>query len=94
MPDSLPSWIVSGIRRRRMHRCIAESTEHPSRTCKALAYQYSLAEVEDKAIFYLLRADKARPVANDEAIKFYTMLSSLPANGYQAFVVGALGYQL
>ena len=88
----IPSTIVesiSGIRRRRMHRRIAESTEriHPEHT-EALAYQYSLAEVEDKAIFYLLRAGQKAQAqfANDEAIKFYThALEFARPNSSQAF---------
>lgn len=66
---------ISGIRRRRMHRRVAESIEqtHPNQI-EMLAYHYSLAEAEEKAVFYLERAAQTAQVrfSNDEAINYYS----------------------
>ena len=53
---------LTGLRRRRMHRRAADAVEHlRPEDVEALAFQYSHAEVEEKALRYLkLAADRAR----------------------------------
>ena len=74
---------VSGLRRRRLHRRVAEAVEalHPDDGSQlgALAYHYSQAGVEDKALHYLTRAgDRARArYANQDAIRYYSQALEL-----------------
>jgi tetratricopeptide (TPR) repeat protein len=69
---------LSGLRRRRLHRRVAEVIEalHPEdgSWLAALAHHYSQADVEDKALRYLTGAgDRARAsYANKDAIRYYS----------------------
>jgi tetratricopeptide (TPR) repeat protein len=66
---------LSGLRRRRRRRQAAEAIERlrPD-DLEALAYQYSRAEAEEKALCYLRAAgDRARHLyANEDALRFYS----------------------
>ena len=65
---------LSSLRRRRIHRRVAEATEaaHPD-DLEALAYHYLQAGDHEKARVYTIRAgDRAcKLYANDEALRFY-----------------------
>jgi tetratricopeptide (TPR) repeat protein len=69
---------LSGLRRRRLHRRVAAVIEalYPDEDSRlaALAYHYSQAGVEDKALHYLtLAGDQARAsYANQDAIRYYS----------------------
>jgi predicted ATPase len=66
---------LSGLRRRRMHRRVADAIrELRPDDLEALAYHYGEAGDEERSLTYHLRAaDRARRVyANDDAIRLYT----------------------
>jgi predicted ATPase len=78
---------LSGLRRRRLHRRVAEVIEalhaDDGSWLAALAYHYSEAGVEDKALHYLTQAgDRARAsYANEDAIRYYSQaLEYVPEN--------------
>ena len=66
---------LSGLRRRKLHKQAAEVIEklYPD-NLESLAYQYTQAEIPEKALHYLKKAgDRARSrYANDDAIHYYT----------------------
>jgi tetratricopeptide (TPR) repeat protein len=81
---------LSGLRRRRLHRRVAEVIEalppDGGTHLAALAYHYSQAGVEDKALHYLTQAgDQARAsYANQDAIRYYSQaLEYLPEDDPQ-----------
>jgi tetratricopeptide (TPR) repeat protein len=78
---------LSGLRRRRLHRRVAEAIEtlhpHDGGRVGSLAHHYSQAGVEDKAVHYLAKAgDHARAsYANQDAIRYYSQaLEYLPGD--------------
>jgi len=75
---------VSGLRRRRLHRRVAEAIESLSPDdYPALAYHYDQAGDEDSALsYYSKAAERSRRVyANDEAIHYYTQALDLTEPG-------------
>jgi tetratricopeptide (TPR) repeat protein len=83
---------LSGLRRRRLHRRVAGAIEasppDDGTHLAALAYHYSQAGVEDKALHYLAQAgDQARAsYANQDAIRYYSQaLEYLPGDAPQRF---------
>lgn len=66
---------LSGLRRRRLHRQAAEVIERlRPNDLEALAYQYSLAETQEKARYYLTQAGERAEAryANEDAIRQYS----------------------
>jgi eukaryotic-like serine/threonine-protein kinase len=66
---------LSGLRRRKLHRQAAEVIEKlRPEDLEALAYQYSQAEDQEKALKYLkMAAERAQSrYANEDAIRYYT----------------------
>ena len=74
IPTTLVEGLI-GLRRRKLHRRIAEVIEllRPD-DLEALAYQYSQAELPEKAWSYLLQAGQRAQerYANDDAIRYYS----------------------